>query len=83
MDCGIKNDIGSRHALIELGSYSLGPYSLQPPDLDLEMNSLSWDPTVWDPTAGILQSEPPDSDLDMQMPVLKKQYRGPYNLKVV
>ena len=62
--------------------YALRVYSLRPPILDLDMYTLRVyildGYTLWVYSLG-----PPILDLSSYLPVLKKQYRGPFNVNVV
>ena len=89
---GLKASLGG-----SLESGSLQPGSLQSresrvwestglgqPILDLGTHSLDWESTVWGSRVwGSTGLGQPILDLGTHLPVLKKKYRGPFNVNVV
>ena len=77
-----ENATKQRCLEVSLGVYSLGVYCLGPPIVDLGVYSLGvYSLGVY--SLGVYSLALPMLDLDIHMPVLKKNYRGPLNVNVV
>ena len=55
----------------------------QPLIWGLYSGDLFWGPTLGVYCLGVYSLTPPISDLDNHLPVLRKEYRGPFNVNVV
>ena len=61
----------------------MGVYSLGPPILELAEHSLDWESSLGVYTVGVYSLGSPILELEGHMPVLKKNYRAPFNVNVV